>query len=288
MLDIIQDTLIDSLKMLPFLLISYIIIEYIEHKKSSKINFILSSSGKYGSVIGAILGCLPQCGFSVTASSLYSGRVITLGTLIAVFIATSDEAIPVLIANPSSFANMLKIIIVKLVLAIVIGIVIDILLSHRHKNSIETSIGNAEEHIHKMCSHCDCEHGILKSALRHTISIFIYIMIVSFVLNVIIHIIGQDRLSTILLSGSIFQPLVAAVIGMIPNCAASVLLTELYVSGQLSFASIIAGLSTGAGIGMVVLFRENKNIKVFIAILGITYCIGAISGIIIEIISSIF
>lgn len=281
--DVILDTLIDSIKMLPFLFISYIIIEYIEHKASDKIKNILSNSGKYGSVLGGLLGAVPQCGFSVTAASLYSGRIITLGTLVAVFLSTSDEAIPVMLSSSESIPKILPIIAIKVAIAVVFGIIVDIIFKSKKgkKNADEEA---REEHIHNMCSDCDCEHGIFKSAIHHTIHIFIFILMATFVLNFLIAIIGEENLGKILLSGNIFQPLVAGVIGLIPNCAASVVLTELYLAGNISFGSIIAGLSAGSGIGLVVLFKENKNIKENLKILGIVYVIGTVTGIVFDLI----
>lgn len=285
MLDIILNTLIDSLKMLPFLFLSYLIIEFIEHKSSKKIGNILSNSGKFGGMVGALLGCIPQCGFSVTAANLYAGRVITVGTLIAVFVSTSDEAIPVLLSNPNSWGTIVQILLVKVLIAFIVGSLIDLFIRKKHTN--KEMVHDTDEHLKTMCSHCHCDHdGILKPALKHTVNIFFFILIVSFILNGTIHFIGEERLSQILMSGSIFQPIVAAFIGLIPNCASSVLLTELYLAGSISFASIIAGLCTGAGIGMVVLFRENKNIKENFKILGATYGIGVLAGIVIEIIAS--
>lgn len=286
MFDIIMETLADSVKMLPFLLVSYLIIEYIEHKNSSKIKNTLASSGKFGSIIGALFGCFPQCGFSVTASNLYAGRVITLGTLISVFIATSDESILVLLSHPGRSFDILKILVIKVILAIFFGIIIDLILRKITKNEIGSP--SLEKNIHeKMCSHCDCEHGMIKSALKHTFSVFVFIVIVNLILHALISFIGEERLSSLLFSGSIFQPFIAALIGMIPNCASSVILTELYIAGTISFSSIIAGLSTGAGLGLAVLFKVNKNTKENLTILGLIYAIGVTSGIIIQIITSI-
>ena len=282
LVDVILDTLIDSLKMLPFLFLSYIIIEYIEHKASEKIKKSLSNSGKYGSIIGGLLGAVPQCGFSVTAANLYSGRVITVGTLIAVFISTSDEMVPVLLSNPDSISKIFPIILIKVLIAIISGFLIDLLLSSNKKNKDLSN--DTEEHIHKMCKDCDCEHGIVKSAIFHTMNVFLFIVIVSFVLNLLVALIGEENLGKVLLSGTIFQPLIASIIGMIPNCAASVILTELYIAKSISFGSIIAGLSSGAGIGLVVLFKENKNLKENIKIIGIVYLIGVLVGILFDVI----
>lgn len=286
MKDIILDTILDSIKMLPFLFLSYLIIEYVEKKSSKKIQSMLSSSGKFGPIVGSLLGCFPQCGFSVTASNLYAGRVISIGTLIAVFLTTSDEAIPVLISNPGSFGEILKIILTKLIIGIIFGFVIDYIL--RKKKNNKDNVKDVEEHIHKICDHCNCKNnGVIVSSLKHTFSIFFFILIVSFILNLLIWFIGDEMLSKILMSGSIFQPLIASLIGLIPNCASSVLLTELYLNGSISFASIIAGLSSGCGLGLVVLFKENNNIKENFKIIGTVYLIGVFSGFILELIGII-
>lgn len=285
---VILETIIDSLKLLPFLFLSYLLIEYIEHKSSKTLEKILKSSGKFGSIIGAILGLVPQCGFSVTASNLYASRVITVGTLIAVFLSTSDEAIPVLLSHPGSTFEIAKILILKLIIGMFAGLVIDFIFRKRH--TLKKDVEELHEHMHEMCSHCDCEHehGILKPTLKHTFSIFAFILIVAFILNTAVHLIGEDKLSILLMNGSIFQPLIAGLIGLIPNCASSVLLTELYIAGSISFGSIIAGLCTGAGIGIVVLFKVNNNLKQNLKILGSVYAIGSISGIIIELVNFIW
>lgn len=288
MVEILLDTLLESLKMLPFLLISYLIIEIIEHKSSEKIKNILSKSGKFGTVVGSLLGLIPQCGFSVTASSLYAGRIITLGTLMSVFIATSDEAIPVLLAHPDQISTLGFVLIVKFILAFFMGMTVDLIIRKMQKKDNEEQIQEIQEHMHGVCSHCHCEDKkIFLPALKHTIQIFIFIFVVSFILHIGIHMIGEENLSKVLMSGTILQPLIAGLIGLIPNCASSVLLTELFISGNISFGAMIAGLSTGAGIGLVVLFKSNHNIKENVKIVGLLYGLGVIGGIIIQFIESV-
>lgn len=287
-LHILEHTIIDSLKLLPFLFVSYLIIELIEHKASNKIKQYLIKSGKFGSIIGALFGVVPQCGFSVTASTLYSGRIITLGTLIAVFISTSDEAIPVLLSNPESVSKILPIILVKVIFAIFIGLIIDFFIVKESSVKKELEENN-EEHIHEVCHSCNCKKSnIFLSVLKHTISIFVFILIFNLVINIIIELIGEDTLSKLLLSGNVFQPIIAGLIGIIPNCASSVLLTELYIQGSISFASVIAGLSVGSGVGLIVLFKQNKNIKENLKILFGTFFTSVMFGILLEIIEVIF
>lgn len=278
LLDVIKETLLDSIKMLPFLFLAYLVIEYVEHRASGKFKDMLVGFGKLGPAGGAILGCFPQCGFSVAAANFYAGRIITIGTLVAVFVSTSDEALPMLLSTPGSAGIILKLLLVKILIAVVAGFLIDFVFS-RKKDSI------APEHLHDLCHDCGCEHsGILKSALKHTVSIFLFILLVSFLLNLAITYLGEERLGKLLISGSVFQPFVAGLVGLIPNCASSVVLTELYLSETISFGSVIAGLSTGAGIGLAVLFRVNHNMKQNFAIVGMLYGIGVVSGLILQLI----
>ena len=284
MLDIITETIVDSIKILPFLFLSYLLIEYIEHKSSQNLQKALSTSGNYSKVAGGLLGILPQCGFSAVAANLFSGRLITIGTLISVFLATSDELIPIMISHPEMTKDLVIILLVKLLIAIIAGSIIDGVLNKRKKKESKYDEHEMHEHVHEICKDCDCEHGMIKSTIRHTLSIFFFLLIITFGINLIVEFIGEENFSKIILSGSIFQPFVASIIGLIPNCAASVLLSSLYIEGTLSLGSIIAGLSTGAGVGSIILFKTNKNIKENLKILGLVYIIGAVCGIIIDIV----
>ena len=277
-LDIILDALIDTAKMLPFLFAVYLLIEYLEHKASDKLANSLRKLGPFGPVGGALFGCIPQCGFSVAVSNLYSGRLVSLGTLIAVYIATSDEAIPILLSNPQSVGEVWKLIAAKAVIAVLAGLLVDGVMKLCHRR------GNEEnEPYHDLCEDRGCEeHGILYSAIKHTAQIFTFLFVVSLILGFAIYLLGEERLDRVLITDSAFQPLLAALIGLIPNCSASVVLTNLYAAGSLSFGSVVAGLSTGAGLGLVVLFRTNKNLKQNIGITALLYAIGAASGLIIN------
>jgi hypothetical protein len=279
-LDIILDALIDTAKMLPFLFAVYLLIEYLEHKASDKLANSLRRLGPFGPVGGALFGCIPQCGFSVAVSNLYSGRLVSLGTLIAVYIATSDEAVPILLSNPQSVGEVWKLIAAKAVIAILAGLLVDGVMKFFHRR------GNEEnEPYHDLCEDCGCEeHGILYSAIKHTAQIFAFLFVVSLILGFAIYLLGEERLDRVLMTDSAFQPFLAALIGLIPNCSASVVLTNLYAAGSLSFGSVVAGLSTGAGLGLVVLFRTNKNLKQNISITALLYAIGAISGLIINLV----
>lgn len=273
MLDILLDAVLDTLKTLPFLFGAYLLIEFLEHRAADKLTGALSRMGALGPIGGAVLGCVPQCGFSVAAANFYAGRLITPGTLLAVFLATSDEALPILLSRPQAMPDLIKLLVVKLVVAAVFGLLADLAYNKLLKVK-------RDEPFHDLCDDCDCEHeGIFKAALHHTVKIFIFLFIINLVLGFAIHFIGEDNISRLLLSGSVFQPLLAALIGFIPNCAASVILTELYLAGSLSFGSAVAGLCTGAGLGFAVLFKTNRHTKENLALAGVLYAAAVITGI---------
>ncbi len=284
MLDVLTDTIIDSVKLLPFLFVAYFIMEYIEHKTSEKSKKVIQKSGKFGPFLGSILGIFPQCGFSAMAANLYAGRIITLGTLIAIFLSTSDEMLPILLSEAVSIDIILKILGLKLVIGMIAGVMIDFTLRKIIKSKKEDKIAEVCEH-----EHCHCEEGsIFKSSLKHTISVFIYIFIISFILNTVIHIIGEDNLANFILNKPILGPMIAGMVGLIPNCAASVLLTQLYLSGVISVATMISGLLVGAGVGILILCKVNKDAKENVKIIGLLYVIGVISGIFLELIGVAF
>ena len=280
MLEIIEDTLIDSIKLIPFLFITYLIMEYIEHKTKDKTKEAIKKSGKFGPLIGGVLGIVPQCGFSVSATNLYAARVITLGTLIAVYLSTSDEMLPIFISEAVPVTTILKILGVKLLIGVVAGFIIDFVIRLVNKGKQE------EEKIIDLCEkeHCHCERGIVKSALKHTINIFIFILLFTFILNIIIYLIGEETIAGFLRNQPVFGPVIAGIIGLIPNCASSVLLTQMYLENVISAATMISGLLVGAGVGLAVLFKTNKGIKQNLKITALLYVIGVVSGILIELI----
>lgn len=274
--DIIIDTLLDCIKMLPFLFLAFLLLEALEHHTSEKINKSFSYSGKTGPLMGAVLGCVPQCGFSVFCANLFSNGIITLGTLIAVFLATSDEAILIMFSHPDKKVEIIKLIAAKLIIAVIFGYVVDFIFK-KHPGPTK--------HIEEHCHDCGChsEHkGILRPALNHTVKTFGFLLVIVFLLNLVVEALGIETLSKLLLNDTALQPFIAALIGLIPNCAASILLTELYLKGALSFASVIAGLCTGAGAGLIVLFKENRHIKENLKIIGLLYLIAIISGTVIS------
>ena len=276
LLEAFLDAALDSLKMLPFLLAAFLMIEILEHYSGNYLNRILSRVGRGGPIVGALLGCIPQCGFSVVAANLYAGGIITPGTLLAVFLSTSDEAILIFLENPGNGKEILWLLAIKIVIGAAAGYLIDLL--------IKKSDGKEPG---EMCNDCGCHHGghmgIAKAVLHHTLKMFLYVLVFTAVLNVIIELLGMERLSALLLGDSVFQPLMAGVIGMIPNCAASVMLAELFLNGAISFASVVAGLCAGAGIGLAVLFKVNKDQKENFKIAGLLYGIAAASGILLEV-----
>lgn len=273
--EICLDTLMDCVKLLPFLFLAFLLMEALEHHAGSKINKALASSGKAGPVIGSLLGCVPQCGFSVFSANLYSGGVIGAGTLIAVFLSTSDEAVIIMLSHPEKKYEIFKLIAVKVMIGIVFGYIISLL------EKVKPAPKKQVEDLCKECG-CDEEDGILKPAVHHTLKIYSFLIVIIFALNLVVELLGTERLSAILLGNSVFQPLAAALIGLVPNCASSIILTELYLEGAINFASVIAGLCTGAGAGLLVLFRENRNIKENLFITFVLYLTAAISGMIIQ------
>ena len=288
MLEIIEDTLFDSIKLLPFLFITYLIMEYIEHKMGEKSKKTIQKSGKWGAFLGSILGIFPQCGFSVSATNLYAGRVITLGTLIAVYLSTSDEMLPIFISEAVSPVVILKILGIKLIIGMIAGFIIDFVIHIFRKNKRDNSDKIEIEHVCEE-EHCHCdEKGILKSSIKHTMSIFIYIVIITFIINIIVNFVGEEKIASWILNKPVFGPVIAALIGLIPNCAASVVLTNLYLENVISVGCMIAGLLTGAGVGLMVLFKTNHDWKENVKIIGLLYIIGVISGIILQILNISF
>lgn len=276
MLEVIEDALVDSIKLLPFLFITYLIMEYIEHRTSDKVKQTIKKSGKFGPIYGSILGAFPQCGFSVAATNFYSARVITLGTLIAVYLSTSDEMLPILISEAVPITTILAIIGIKIVIGIISGGLIDIVF--RKKNIKE------EENIVDLCEkeHCHCEKGILKSSIKHTINIFVFILLITLVINVLIYFIGEETVSSFISTKPILGPVIAGIIGLIPNCASSVIITKMYLSNVINLATMMTGLLVGAGVGLIVLFKTNKGIKNNIKITFLLYAIGVLVGIVLE------
>ena len=274
MKEIIIETFVDTIKLIPFLFFAFLIIELIEHKFSKKEIKLVEKSGKFGPLLGAILGIFPQCGFSVLATNLYITRIVSLGTLIAIYLSTSDEMLPILISRNVEFDLILKILGIKLVIGMLSGFVIDLIFRKKEKQDYHI----CEE------DNCHCDDGIIKSSVKHTLNILLFILIINFILTACFEYFGSDYLSKLFLKGCIFGPFVSSLIGLIPNCGASVMITELYLNNAIGFGSLLSGLLTGSGVAIFVLFKSNKNIKENIKIISILYFIGVLSGIIIDLI----
>ena len=269
MKEVILDTIIDSLKLIPFLLVAFLIIELLEHKLNNKTKNIITKSKKIGPIIGSLLGVIPQCGFSVMATNLYITRIITLGTLISIYLSTSDEMLIIMISEK-----------VEISFGIVYGLIIDKIINKKKKDK-ETNYELCDE------EHCDCNHSILLSAIKHTLHITLFIFIITLIINTIFTLLGDNYLSKILLNNSILSPFITSLIGLIPNCAASVILTELYLNSTISLGALIGGLLTSSGSSLLVLIKNNKNKKENLSIILLLYALGVLSGIIIELISLI-
>lgn len=284
MLEIILDTLSDSIKLLPFLFLTYLAMEYMEHKAGEKMQSVIRRSGKCGPFIGGILGVFPQCGFSAAASNLYAGRIITIGTLMSIYLSTSDEMLPIFISENVGIGIILKVLGAKVLIAVIAGILIDAVCNRFFIK------GERKPEIEHLCEqhHCHCEDGIVKSALRHTLEIFLYLLAVSFVLNALIAVIGEDFLENLLLDKMLVGEVLAGIVGLIPNCAASVIITQLYLKGILSAGAMMSGLLVGAGVGILVLLRVNDRPKENAIIISMLYLTGVGAGIIVELLGITF
>lgn len=280
MKDIILDTLFDSLKLLPFLFIAFFIIEIIEHKLSKKSEKLISKAGNVGPLMGAILGLFPQCGFSVLATNLYVTRIISLGTLISIYLSTSDEMLPILLTRNVLYMVIVKLLLIKFVIGMTFGFIIDLIYRKKYVNKNTN---------YEICDkeHCHCNKGILHSTIKHTLNTILYIFIISFILNTALHFGGEKILSNVFLSNSFLGPFISSLVGLIPNCGASIMITELYLNNALSLGSAVAGLLSGSGLAILVLFKSNKNLKENFIILSIVYFIGVVCGIIINLLGNI-
>lgn len=279
-LHVFEHAITDSIKIIPFLFVTYLIMEYLEHKTNTKTRAVIRKAGRLGPIAGGIVGAFPQCGFSAAASSLYSGGIITTGTLLAVFLSTSDEMLPIFISEKVEMRTILIVLGIKVVLAVVTGFVVDFVLRFR-----PTPIRYKE--IHNMCEseHCKCEEGILSSAIKHTIMIFLFVLGVTLILNLVIELGAEEQLEYVLTDWSVLGVVLAGLVGLIPNCAASVLITQLYLLNLLSFGAMMSGLLVGAGVGVLVLFRTNKKRwKENLSILAILYGSGVVWGILLDIV----
>jgi len=292
--EIFINALNETLWMLPLLFGIYVVIEFIELKYGNAINNKIEKTAKAGPFFGAVFGCVPQCGFSVLSSALYNKRLITTGTLLSVYLSTSDEAVPVILAQPDKLNVLAPIIAVKIIIALIAGYTIDFFGSVFKKNKIDVqaSGAGAAHDAHSADERGCCGHSFSSEKIKvkdlivhplfHTFKISVFIFVVSLFMGFFVSKLGAGGLNNFLLNRTIFQPVIAALIGLIPNCAASVAITEMYLKGGLSFGSVIAGLCSSAGLGLLVLFRESGNKKDAVKIVFLLFSISVAAGIIIQ------
>lgn len=274
----LEHTIADTLNLLPFLFVTYLAMELMEHYAGSKFNKAIQNSGKFGPFLGAVLGVMPQCGFSAAAASFFSARIIGVGTIIAVFLSTSDEMLPILLSASVPAGTIAKILITKVTIACVSGY----LAAFVYQKFFQQKEGDMDIHVVCEEEHCSCQDGVLKSAVKHTVKIFFYIFVIAFILNVIIESIGEDSLAQICSNVPVVGQMVASLVGLIPNCASSVVITQLYLKGVISAGMMMSGLLVNAGIGSIVLIRLNRNVKQNVGILTAVYCFGVVWGILID------
>ncbi|WP_072354603.1 putative manganese transporter [Olsenella sp. kh2p3] len=305
LVDVIADSVLDTFELVPFLFVTYLAMEALEHSTEGRMQGFVARAGHAGPVVGALLGAIPQCGFSAMAATLFSGGVVTVGTLVAVILSTSDEMVPVFLAHQEPVGRLLSIMLLKVVVGIIVGLLLDAMLhAVRH-------VGNPKPHIHDLCerAHCHCEdeegeedapseqasgdathahhHGyghwaIVRSAAVHTVQVTGFILLVTFLFGLLIEVMGGDELALLLGSHPVRATFLAALVGLIPNCGASVAITELYLDGVLGAGSMVAGLLASGGVGLLVLFRTNNNVRQNIAITAFVYVVGVVVGLIVS------
>ena len=305
LVDVIADSVLDTLELVPFLLVTYLAMEALEHSTEGRVQGIVARAGHAGPIVGALLGAIPQCGFSAMAATLFSGGVVTVGTLVAVILSTSDEMVPVFLAHQEPVGRLFSIMLLKVVVGIIVGLLLDAVLhAVRH-------VGNPKPHIHDLCErarcHCEDEEGeedalseqasgdathahhhghghwaIVRSAAVHTVQVTGFILLVTFLFGLLIEVMGGDELALLLGSHPVRATFLAALVGLIPNCGASVAITELYLDGVLGAGPMVAGLLASGGVGLLVLFRTNNNVRQNIAIMAFVYVVGVVVGLIVS------
>ncbi len=311
LVDVLADSVIDTLKLIPFLLVTYLAMEALEHFASNKVKEAVEHAGAAGPVVGALLGALPQCGFSAMAATLFSGRVVTAGTLVAVILSTSDEMIPVFVAHQEPASRMLSIIAIKVVLGIAAGLLLDLVLRLLHR------AGDGHTHIHELCEreHCHCEEadeleelddnhhdhgdhhghhehghhhdyghshhgawGIVRSACVHTAQVTAFIFLISLLFGLIIEGLGVNSIRSTLAYHPVRATFIAALVGLIPNCGASVAIAELFLDGTLATGPMLAGLLSSGGVGLLVLWRTNADVRQNVYVTLLVYVVAVLAG----------
>ena len=287
--DVLKDAGIDTLKLIPFLFLTYLLMEYLEHRTSDKIKRAIKNAGRPGPLIGGTLGAVPQCGFSAAASSLYAGKIITLGTLIAIYLSTSDEMLPILISAGLKPLEIVKIIVIKVIYGVIVGFIIDLIFREK-ATRIHPESRPDEPVFHDLCvqEKCGCDEGVLIPAVKHTLQISVFVLVINIILNAAIGLVPEDALKSYVLNNGFLAPLIGGLIGLIPNCAASVALTQMATRGMITLGGMMAGLFAGAGVGWMVLLRAGRDKKETLKVIAILYVTGILGGYACELIGNIF
>lgn len=264
---------LDTLKIVPFLFLTYLLMEFIEHRAGDKAESFMKRAGIFAPAVGGALGAVPQCGFSAAASNLFAGRIISLGTVVAVFLSTSDEMLPILISGSVPLGTVLLVVLYKALVGIMVGLLVDLVLRVMKKPAEAINID-------AICDedNCHCERGIWYSALHHTLTISLFVLLVTVGINALVFFIGEETLGSVMRGIPVLNHIIAAIFGLIPNCAASVALTTLCTEGLISAGTMMAGLFSGAGVGLLVLFRVNKHIKENLTVVLILVATGVVFG----------
>lgn len=279
MKDVIFDTLVDGLKILPFLFLAFFIIEYVEHKVKNP-SKIVAKSGKFSVLVGSLLGLLPQCGFGVVATNFYITRIISLGTLMAIYLSTSDEMLVMMVSKKMNIKLIVLVLLIKFIMALLFGYLVDLIFKKR----------KTEVQIEEVChdDHCHCERGLVKSSIIHSLKIFFFLIVTTFIINLVLYYFGNDMLAKVFMKNSFLGSFITGLIGLIPNCGASIILVELFLSEAISFGAFISGLLTCAGISILILFKGNKYLKENLFVLGLLYVLGVLGGLIVSVVSIFF
>ena len=291
MFDALLDAFLDTLKIAPFLFLTYLCMEYLEDHTEDRIQNLVKRAGWMGPFWGSLLGAVPQCGFSAAASNLYAGRTITLGTLIAIFLSTSDEMLPIMLSESVPILRILKIMLLKVMIGIICGFLIDGFCHMRNSRKTGQPEDGESFLIERLCEkeHCHCENGsIALSALKHTANILLFVLGVTILINCSFLFLGEERLSAVVSNRPVTGILISALVGLIPNCGASVLLTQMYLHGILPASHMIAGLLDGAGVGLLILFRVNPEHKQNIGITALLYLLAVLFGLLIYVLNTVF
>ena len=273
--EILLHGLLDTLKIIPFLFLTYLLMEFIEHRAGDKAERFMKRAGIFSPVVGGVVGAVPQCGFSAAAANLFAGRIISIGTVVAVFLSTSDEMLPILVSGRVPVGTVALVVLYKAIVGIFVGLLVDFVIRVMHRQPEKINID-------AICDedNCHCERGILYSALHHTVTISIFVLLITIAINALVFFVGEENLGAILHGKPFISHLIAAVFGLIPNCAASVALTTLCTEGLITAGTMMSGLFSGAGVGVLVLFRVNKKPKENLLIVGIILAAGVVFGLV--------